>query len=463
MVDKKVRQRVVSESHRWFFSTYLNHYIDFELAPFQQEMFDITENESMLHAVIMSFRNSAKSTILTMSYPLWAILGKQKKKLIVIISRTQLQAQTHLKNIRTELEENEVLKNDLGPFEDDKQWGTQGLVLPWHGARIVALSVEQSFRGLRYGKHRPDLIICDDLEDREEMKNQDMRKKMEEWFTSEVMPLGDIHTRVIVVGNLTHQDSLLCRLIEKVKNRKFTARVLRCPLIDDSGVIAWPGKFPNLDAIERFKQGLGGNESAWQREVMLKIVPDELQIVREEWIRYYDRIGKHARLLGSIVSVDPALGKPNSDCTAILSAQLYQLDDKLHIYILPNMVNARIGVTDTLRRTEEISRSLGDGHGTRIVVEGVAFQGSLVEQLRDRGLLVDSFSPKSSKAERLALTTPLLQNGQIHFPKQGAEELITQILGFGVERRDDLVDAFSMLVLHASKVGVSAEPSIMVI
>ena len=33
------------------------------------------------------------------------------------------------------------------------------------------------------------------------------------------------------------------------------------------------------------------------------------------------------------------------------------------------------------------------------------------------------------------------------FPRHGAEELISQLTGFGIEKHDDLADAFSILML----------------
>ena len=59
------------------------------------------------------------------------------------------------------------------------------------------------------------------------------------------------------------------------------------------------------------------------------------------------------------------------------------------------------------------------------------------------------------KRGRLMLTTALLQNGQILFPEKGAEELIRQLVGFGAEKHDDLVDAFSLLILQEIKYNYS--------
>jgi len=44
-----------------------------------------------------------------------------------------------------------------------------------------------------------------------------------------------------------------------------------------------------------------------------------------------------------------------------------------------------------------------------------------------------------------------VQNGQVVFPTHGAQELITQLLRFGVEKHDDLVDAFAILLLKVAE------------
>ncbi|MFH1142744.1 MAG: terminase family protein, partial [Candidatus Uhrbacteria bacterium] len=164
--DKRFRKEVTTSSHYWFFHTYFNEYVKYPTAKFQREMFEISEAETTGLAVITAFRGSGKSTIITLSFPIWAILGKQQRKFVVILSQTQAQAKMHLQNLRTELEANELLRHDLGPFEErNEEWSSGSLVIPKHNARITAMSMEQSIRGIRHGSHRPDLIICDDVED----------------------------------------------------------------------------------------------------------------------------------------------------------------------------------------------------------------------------------------------------------------------------------------------------------
>ncbi|PIW36576.1 MAG: hypothetical protein COW24_04655, partial [Candidatus Kerfeldbacteria bacterium CG15_BIG_FIL_POST_REV_8_21_14_020_45_12] len=113
--NQAVRKNITSQSHYWFFHMYLSQYITYETAPFHREMLQLTEAEQQL-LLFMAFRGSGKSTILSLSYPLWSLLGNKRKRFILILSQTQYQAQLLLQHIKTELEENDLLKKDFGPF-----------------------------------------------------------------------------------------------------------------------------------------------------------------------------------------------------------------------------------------------------------------------------------------------------------------------------------------------------------
>jgi len=47
------------------------------------------------------------------------------------------------------------------------------------------------------------------------------------------------------------------------------------------------------------------------------------------------------------------------------------------------------------------------------------------------------------------MTSHYIQTGIIKFPRNGAEELINQLTGFGIEGHDDLADAFAMAVIRS--------------
>ena len=96
--------------------------------------------------------------------------------------------QHHLANIKQELEANDRLRKDLGPFrEEPSPWGMQSLVIKHLDARISVGSVGQSIRGVRHGAHRPDLIILDDIEDLQSTRTREGRERTWEWLTGEVI------------------------------------------------------------------------------------------------------------------------------------------------------------------------------------------------------------------------------------------------------------------------------------
>jgi hypothetical protein len=73
-----------------------------------------------------------------------------------------------------------------------------------------------------------------------------------------------------------------------------------------------------------------------------------------------------------------------------------------------------------------------------------------VEHLKEKKCNAEAVKVKGQdKRARLALTSHAVQSGQVVFPRQGAEDLINQLTNFGIEKHDDLADAFSLLVLKA--------------
>src|ERR1035437_6120090 len=176
--DRSVRRSIAQQSHLMFFYIHFSHYVTYAIAEFQKDIFRITEDSTNKLAVIVAFRGSGKSTLISFSYALWAILGIQQKKFVLIISQTRAQAKQHMMNLKSELESNALLRSDLGPFQEEEgEWGASSLVFTTLGARITAVSSETSVRGLRHNQYRPDLIICDDLEDLASTKTHELRQK----------------------------------------------------------------------------------------------------------------------------------------------------------------------------------------------------------------------------------------------------------------------------------------------
>ena len=175
--DQVLRKVLARRSHFWFFHLYFTGYIQYKTADFQKEMFSLTEDDDISCAVILAFRGSTKSTIFSLSYPIWSMITGGKK-FILITSQNQNQAQVMLTNIATELEKNELLIKDFGRFRQIKEeWNQNSIFIPSYNCRITCISSGESMRGIRNLQYRPDLIIADDVEDLASVRTKESRDK----------------------------------------------------------------------------------------------------------------------------------------------------------------------------------------------------------------------------------------------------------------------------------------------
>ena len=377
--DRNIRKVVATKKFEYFFPIYFNKYMEYQTAPFQEEIFTILEDIKIELAVIVAFRGSAKSTIITTAYPLWAILGIQQKKYIIIIGQTEQKARQYLMNIKSELENNDLLKKDLGPFEEERnQWGATALIIKKLNAKIMISSTEQNIRGLRHGEHRPDLIILDDVEDTSSVRNQDNRNKLFNWFTSEVIPAGSKNTRIILVGNLLHEDSLVKRIQGKITSEKTEWVYKEYPIVDSEGNPMWPGKYPTKEDIEKEREKIM-NEVTWCREYLLKIIDSDFQIIKRGHIKYYDFLPEANDHSYFGVGVDLAISKEDTaDFTAIVSGQVQDKFRKdFKIYIHPRIVNKRLSGLEAIEMIKTVSNSIH--HNNTIFIENNGFQEIIVE------------------------------------------------------------------------------------
>lgn len=459
--DERLRRELSRKSHFWFFHIYLAKYITYETAPFQKEIFSLTENEVIKNLVIVAFRGSAKSTILTTSLPIWSIIGRPQIKNILILSQTQPQAKNHLADIRQEFEYNEMLKKELGPFRQEDTWNSSSLILPKFDAKITTASVDQSIRGMKFGVYRPQLIIADDVENINSVRTQEGRDKTYKWFLSEVLPLGDLNSRIVVVGNLLHHDSLVVKLKNHISEGTMPGIFKSYPIVDKDGNPLWTGKYKNKEGITQAKlQAV--DMTTWLREYMLQIVADEGQVIKPEYIKYYDELPNKKSLCYVATGVDLAVSqKDKADFTSMVSGNVYGHGKDVKIYILPNPINQKLQFPDITKQLVALNNVFGNS--SIFYVENNAQQEYLVQHIKHEHGYINVQGVNVSgcdKRMRLAAATHPMQNDNVFFPRKGAEILINQLLGFDTESHDDLCDAFSLMVNETIKETNKALPEI---
>ena len=198
---------------------------------FHQEVMDTYLASNRV--AIAAPRGHAKSTLTGFSYILHQALF-QKKRNIVIVSATEDLAIRFLRDIKTECEVNKHLLWLFGAQRTSK-WSEKEIQLA-NGCRIYAKGRGGQMRGLKERGTRPDLIVCDDLEDSELVRSELRRLDLEDWFNGDVLPtLEPKYGQLIFIGTILHEDSLLNRVLDNELYPDFDTHIYRAIIEDEDG------------------------------------------------------------------------------------------------------------------------------------------------------------------------------------------------------------------------------------
>lgn len=450
-----------------FCMVYLPHHFAEPPSYFHTELRDALCDDNCRRLEVIGFRGSAKSTLGSLAYPLYCALQKPDDyPFMIIVADTSIQAGINIANIKTELDNNEDLKTDYGKLkvnrkvsskspedptlESEEQWQARNMLLN-NGVRILARSRGQKVRGLRHRQFRPRLVVIDDPEDTEWIRTKENRDLTEKWLRGEVIPgMDEKKGKAILIGNYLHDDAIMARA-----KKWGIFKVLEYPLLDPiTGDCLWPAKYPTPDALAAKRKELG--EIAWQREMLLKVVPEEGQPVKYEDLHWYDDLPRDIGRRGVRGhGVDFAISlKDSADYTAMVHGDIYyegQNNDRAFLYVLPHPLHAHIDFHDTLSYAIKVP-TVGGSHV--FFPEDVQYQKAAIQEMERMRLNVHPMRPIKDKLARLRVAANFIKNGMVRFPRQGCEDLIDQLLNFGAASHDDLVDALVYLILGLTEYGL---------
>lgn len=220
-------------------------------------------------------RNHAKSTAISLSYVLASVLFRNKK-FVLLVSDTETQSNLFLGSIKQELQENTDLIDLFGVKKDEKglvkfKKDTESDIIvefdDGHTFRIISKGAEQKLRGMVWNGTRPDLIVCDDMENDELVMNKDRREKFRRWFMGALLPCRSQNGEVRIVGTILHMDSMLERLMPKDSDKQTVVEGLKTSTLrrqmwrsvkykahnPDFSEVLWPERHP-AEALKKIRQ-----------------------------------------------------------------------------------------------------------------------------------------------------------------------------------------------------------------
>lgn len=392
-------------------------------------------------------RGHAKSTSVTFSYLLSTLLFRESRY-AVIVSDTEGQAKQFLGDLKNELLENEdlIALFGVGKLRKDTETLIVVEMQDGHQFRVEAKGSEQKVRGMKWRAMRPDLIICDDIENDESVMNKDRREKLRNWFFKALIPAMSDKGRIIVVGTILHMDSLLERLL--CDPTWVTVRYAAHN--EDFSEILWPERF-NQERLEEIRYGYitQGIPEGYSQEYLNYPIDESTAYFRRDDFRWYDSDELDYDRLHYYAAVDFAIGeKERSDYTVIAvvgvdsSNRMYVVDVLRGRWdakeIIDNMLDVQVKWHPEIYTVEEgmIRKSIGPFLKEEMLRSGVFLNLNPLVPVKDKQARARSFQA------RLRQGTVYFNGDADYYP-----DLEQELVRFPKDVHDDQVDALAWIGL----------------
>lgn len=395
---------------------------------------------------------------------------------ILYISDTLTSAQFHFESIKTELENNQLLRSVYGnlvPLDSNKgrKWTNKHFETT-NKVNVVARSRNKG-RGVNIKNKRPTKAIADDIEDDESVQSAEQRTKLHNWIYNVILPsLDKERGRLKMIGTVLHSKS------EVLNFYKERGGIFRQAI--ENGVSIWPNRYTIAD-LYRIRDGYtkpdgtivkGIGTRAFMQEYMNKPTSEELAKIQLGWVDNNTFIALPDIAYEEVIYIDPQAGESGmADEFAITRLRWFRKD--IHRYVMEQVA----GRKSQLEQAKEVVRMwLRSGKKSKAVgVEKVLNQTAVYQTLmnwkskridfntsemtpshkewideNDRNIPIVALSPEGKdKVSRLEQHEAAFERGEIHLRPE-MTDLRDQICFLGTnliehdDRADSLIGALDM-------------------
>ena len=429
-------------------------------------------------------RRHAKTTAITQTCGLAAVLFRERKY-VLIVSDTITQAVQFLGEIKQQLLENEQLRALFKIKEFIKETEDDFICMCEDGYtfRMSAKGAEQKLRGLKWDNMRPDLIICDDLENDEIVMNKDRRLKFKRWFYAALLPCMSYKGKIIYVGTILHNDSLLESLMPRRMEKGIITDPLKTWLPDKMGKpkvmrngwvsfeyrahnpdfseILWKEHYDKQHFIDKrleyIEQGLA---DVYSQEYLNQPLDESLAYFKRADFKDYTEIDRARfkqpdwkKLFNFYIGTDLAVSQQETADWSVFIVG--GMDESGYLYIV-DVIRERMDgqeIVETLLSLEHTYKPIS------ISMEKGQIEKAIGPFLRQRMLDTNTFpnilpiAPSSDKLTRARSIQARMRAGAIKFDKAADWyfDFEDEAIIFPRGKHDDQVDAFAYVGLVLDK------------
>lgn len=306
-----------------------------------------------------------------------------------------------------------------------------------------------------------DIILLDDIvKDRAEAESKTISEGIWDYYRSTLYTRLEGAGGIIIIMQRWNQHDLVARVLEESEKQRLAGEpydewdVINLPAIADNdeyfnskltrrqGESLWPSKFP-LEVLYNIRstQGMYHFSSQYQQDPILS----EAQEFKESMMKYYKEEDLQNKYLQYYTVVDLAISQKDTADNSVVLTVAKEVNG-------PNWYRIRedAGHFTPQQTIDLIFKHQGEYRST-VAIETVAYQKamkySIEEEQRKRQVYfqLHEINSKTNKEIKIRGLLPLYEVGVIHH-RHTDVEYERELLAFPRGRRDDRIDAMSMLL-----------------
>lgn len=301
------------------------------------------------------------------------------------------------------------------------------------------------------------------------------RKKISEWYFTDVVPRLLPGGVIVIIATRWHEDDLTGQILKmsakgEIEPFELISFAALCENPLDSvevelgrqyGEALWPDMYP-VAKLNEIKGGMmqDGIPDEWNALYQQRPRPAETGEIKSEWFPEYVTLPTDEQYL-RFVSWDTAgTANERSDYTVGLA---FAMGLKTRKFYMLGMYRKQVEFHTLMQEIPAFNR-LHDAQA--VLIENKGTGTSLIQVLRFSGQNIIPVAPQKlgDKQFRFELAVPALEAGRVLLPKRSdwTPNFLEELLTFPGGVHDDIVDAFSQAINHYGSRGKTRTPRALV-
>lgn len=341
-----------------------------------------------------------------------------ERRFVLYVSGTQLQADLHIQAIAALLEQIGI-KRAVNAYSNSVGWTAQRIQTE-NGWGAIAVGLDGNIRGARLGQFRPDLIVLDDIDNKND--SESATQKRLRTISTAILPAGSADAGLLFIQNKIHSRSAIARVADGTAGIALGASVTIEPAV--TGL-----EYARVATEEGDRYRIFAGRPTWEEGQSLAICEAQInewgiraflsESQHEDepdggiWDKDRDivpyRVASHPELYRIVIGIDPSGGRANGTETGIVAVGMAANN---HAYVLAD--DSTQGTADTWARAAVDRYNALDADA--IIAES-NYGGDMVERVikaEDRRVCVKLVRATRGKVVRAEPIQQKYEKGLVH-------------------------------------------------